>query len=133
MDSQTMITQILVYRARKIIGGILLVIAFFILAGTEYTVLYTEENFIPQVGAAFVLGFIGTKLSQIFKWQYVLDNSYEFIGCISYSFKEHSWIKVVSYRSDDCWLYRTCTKDGITTSKPKRNSSGFLGFLWYQL
>lgn len=131
MDVQKMIVELIIHRVRVFIGALLMVLGIIGLGGVEETFKNTENSVVFPLILSIVIFVGGCYISKIFKWTYRLKNAEEFIGCISYSFKLHSWIQVVQYYSDDYWVYRTCTLHKQPTSFPRLSRSSFLGYLWW--
>ena len=132
-DTQKIITEIILYRIRKVTGGILLFVGFFFLVGAEDTAKYSDDPWVKLIVIGFILIAIGAKMSEIFQWEYYIEGwTSIYAGAISYSFTEHSWIKAYRYRNNDDWMYVRCDIYGRVLSKPIRTRSSFLGFKWYK-
>lgn len=134
IDVQKIITDIILYRVRKTLGGIMMFIGFFLLAGSEESVKCSDANMWGYIIVGIILLLTGAWLSEVFHWEYIIEDWYDvYYGAVSYSFKMHSWIKAYRYESNDSWVYVLCDLYGHTLSKPIRTHRSFLGFKWYSV
>lgn len=134
IDVQKIISEIILYRVRKVTGGIMVFVGFFCIAGSEDPIKYFDKNMWGFIIAGFLLIAIGSQLSEMFQWEYIIEDwNEEYRGAISYSFKMHSWIKAYWYKSNDNWAYVLCDLRGHTLSKPIRTHRSFSGFKWYSV
>lgn len=131
MDIQKMIVELIIHRVKMFVGSLLIIMGIIGLGGVEETFKYTTNSIVFPLILSILFILSGCYISGVFKWTYRLKNADEFIGCISYSFRLHSWIQVVRYYSDDCWVYRTCTLQRQPTSVSHLTHSSFLGYLWW--
>lgn len=134
IDVQKVITDIILYRIKKVTGGIMVFIGFFLIVGCEETIKTTNDWCLGYIITGMLLIAIGCKLSEIFRWEYEICNwERDYGGAVSYSFTVHSWIMAYFYTTNDNWTYVLCDLQGHILSKPIRTSKSFLGFKWYSL
>lgn len=134
IDVQKIIEEIIWYRVRRSIGACMVFIGFICIAGCETTIKYTNDSCWIQIVIGIVLLVHGSYLSEMFHYTYEIKHwKSQYCGAVSYSFKQHSWIKACSYKNDLYWSYVLCDINGTPKSRPIWTHKSFSDFKWYSV